>query len=135
MKAAILVIDDDELFAGAIGEMLEDAGYGVTLARDGHVGVAMFRQNQPGLVVCDIIMPNQEGIETITELRDESPDVPIIAVSGGSLKGLGSYLSSAKSLGASLCLEKPFSQQLLLDSVRELLSQRHSPRRPSEAKA
>ncbi len=125
--ARILIIDDDQRFRGALREMLQDAGYEVIEARDGRPGLDLFRAKPTDLVITDIIMPDVEGIEVIVELRSEFPDVPILAISGGSLKGFGSYLPSAEALGATRSLDKPFRQQVLLDTVRELLSEPLSP--------
>jgi CheY-like chemotaxis protein len=82
----------------------------------------MFEEHAADLVITDIIMPETEGMEIIHWLHDASPNLPIIAISGGSPKGLGSYLATAQQLGASRTLAKPFSGKALIDTVRELLS-------------
>jgi hypothetical protein len=61
-------------------------------------------------------------MEIIDWLHDAAPDLPIIAISGGSPKGLGSYLATAQQLGASRTLAKPFSGKALIDTVRDLLA-------------
>jgi CheY-like chemotaxis protein len=63
----ILVIDDDVIVRKTITRLLEDGGYGgykVLSAEDGLRGMAMFRSECPDLVITDIIMPEQEGIQT-----------------------------------------------------------------------
>jgi CheY-like chemotaxis protein len=80
--AKILVIDDDVIVRKTIIRLLEDGGYKVLSAEDGLRGMAMFRSEQPDLVITDIITPEQEGIQTITEMRKAKPDAKIIAISG-----------------------------------------------------
>jgi DNA-binding response OmpR family regulator len=120
--ARILIIDDDPRFLGWLRETLEDAGYQVAVARDGSAGISEFDRTPADLVITDIIMPDKEGIETIYELHRDHPDLPIVAVSGGSVKGVGSYLPTARALGAVSTLEKPVSRTLLLETVRSLLT-------------
>jgi CheY-like chemotaxis protein len=62
----ILVIDDDAIVRKTIVQLLEDDGYQVVSADDGRRGMALFRGWQPDLVITDIIMPEQEDIQTIT---------------------------------------------------------------------
>jgi CheY-like chemotaxis protein len=126
--ARILVIDDDERVLRVLREALRDAGHDVVTACNGSIGVARFREHPADLVITDIIMPEKEGIETIVDLRHDDPDVPIIAISGGSLQAQGSYLPTAEALGATRTLEKPFRLHELIEVVRSLLEQ--SPQGP-----
>src|SRR5262245_7707765 len=79
----ILVIDDDKVFAKLITIFLAQRGHEVVTALDGEEGVGHFKEGRFDLVVCDIVMPNREGIETIRELRKLDKDVAIVAISGG----------------------------------------------------
>jgi CheY-like chemotaxis protein len=112
-----LLIDDDTLLRSTVRQFLERAGHSVSEARDGRAGVASLRAHPADVVVTDIIMPDQEGMETISQIVEFYPDVPIIAVSGGSEKGMGSYLETAKALGCFATLKKPFTRQDLLAAV------------------
>jgi CheY-like chemotaxis protein len=122
--ATILVIDDEPRMLRVIGEMLTCAGHTVVEATSGDQGTAIIAKQPIDLVITDIIMPEKEGIETITEIKQDHPDLPIIAISGGSLKGAGSYLSTAAALGASATLEKPFHSFELLGAVDTVLGNR-----------
>lgn len=105
--------------------MLERQGYVVEDAPDGLRGVASFRSRGADLVITDLIMPEKEGIETILELRDQDPLVPILAISGGSIpEDPGGVLVDAALLGASATLAKPFELPVLLETIRGLLEGR-----------
>ena len=122
--ARILLIDDDDQFRTLLRKMLEKAGYDdIEEANDGRIGVKLFRQRPFDLVITDIIMPDKEGIETIIELTDDYPQIKIIAMSGGGRIGPQDYLETAKRLGASRTLAKPFNYSELIDTVHELLSE------------
>jgi PleD family two-component response regulator len=77
--AKILLIEDDASAHMTIVQLLEEAGHLVLWAVNGLQGMAVFRGWQPDLVITDIIMPDQEGIQTITEMRAAKPDAKIIA--------------------------------------------------------
>lgn len=122
IMARILLIDDDEQLRMMLRKMLEKAGYGdIEEAQDGSVGVKLFRQRPFDLVITDIIMPDKEGIETIIELTGDYPQTKIIAMSGGGKLSPQDYLETAKRLGASRTLAKPFNYSEFIDTVHELL--------------
>ena len=118
--ALILIIDDDDQLRGMLREMLEHAGYEVTDASNGKEGIRLYRENPADLVITDLIMPEKEGIETIMDLRQEFPEVKIIAMSGGGRVEPDSYLHMARGLGALCTLTKPLDRNALLRTVREL---------------
>ncbi|GAG15292.1 unnamed protein product, partial [marine sediment metagenome] len=120
-SARILVIDDDDQIREMLRQMLEREGYEVVDAPDGKVGMRLFRKQPPELVITDLIMPEKEGIETITELRGEFPEVKIIAMTGGGRIPPEVYLRVAKRLGAMRTFAKPIEREELLEAIRELL--------------
>jgi CheY-like chemotaxis protein len=118
----VLVIDDDGAIRGTMRKILERDGHEVREAADGRRGLELFRAEGADVVVTDIIMPEKEGIETILELREASPDVRILAVSGGdAVLGGGERLQDARALGADASLPKPFTVDQLRNAVAELL--------------
>jgi CheY-like chemotaxis protein len=119
----ILVIDDEDLIREIVKEMLEAEGYVVFTAANGKEGLRLFRKESPDLIITDIFMPEMEGLETIRELHRGSPQVKIVAISGGGEKGMLSFLSHAKRFGALRTLEKPFSRDELLTTVREVVTE------------
>ena len=80
--ARILVIDDEADMRGLLEETLQSAGHEVSLAADGEEGMKRFRARPADLVITDLYMPGQEGLETIMQLRREFPSVAIMAMSG-----------------------------------------------------
>ncbi len=119
----IIVIDDEVLVRQMLQKMLEVAGYKVVAAENGKVGLKLFTENPADLVITDIVMPEQEGIETIRLLKKVDPKVKFIAISGGGRLDPEGYLLLAKKLGARKTLMKPFKREELLASVKEVLSE------------
>jgi DNA-binding response OmpR family regulator len=117
----ILIIDDDADLRTTLAKVLRDAGYRVSQAADGELGLAQFYSLEPDLVLTDLVMPVKEGIEVITEIRRTHPHAKIIAMSSGGQRGNTVYLQLAQKLGANRKLEKPFSMQDLLAAVHEVL--------------
>ena len=89
------------------------------LASDGKEGVAQFARAPADLVMTDLYMPNQDGLETIIELRQRFPGVLIIAMSGRT--AAPAMLSIARKLGAAGILQKPFVSEELLSAVEDAL--------------
>jgi CheY-like chemotaxis protein len=118
----ILVIDDNEDMRDLMRVILEGAGYAVEVAPDGEAGLRLQRERAADAVITDIFMPNRDGLETIARLREEHPQVKVVAMSGGGarVKGDG-YLSTAREIGAHVVLAKPFDQDELLRVVRDIL--------------
>jgi DNA-binding response OmpR family regulator len=123
----ILVVDDDETIRTLLTTILEREGFEVSAAADGKEAIRLFRRHPADLIITDIIMPEQEGLKTIFDLRRDHPDVSIIAISGGGQYGLGSYLDAAAALGADATFSKPFDRIELVKSVRQLLSRKRAP--------
>lgn len=118
-KMKILIVDDDDRIRDLFRRWLERAGFHVYEAENGKKGVAVQQANPVDLLICDLIMPVQEGIETITQFRDEFPEIGIIAISGGGKIGPDSYLAMAEHLGAWRVFTKPVDMPLLIETIKE----------------
>lgn len=118
--ARILIIDDDEVLLAVVSMALSQHGHEVFRAKDGRQGVDLALATPLDLVITDIIMPVQEGVETITILRKELPQLPIIAMSGG-VPSSPLYLKIAGKIGAQRILAKPFGAEELLALIAEVL--------------
>lgn len=124
----VLLVDDDELLREALHQILVRAGYDVHDASNGKVAVREYRRQRCDVVIMDIVMPDEEGLGTIRELRRVDPNVKIIAISGGGLGKAGDYLGIAKMLGAMRTLAKPFVPEALLAMIAEVLADPDTPK-------
>lgn len=112
----VLVIDDESALREVIRRMLESAGHQVVEAQNGRMGIQAFQAAPFDVVLTDIIMPEQEGMETIAQMRKLNERVRIVAMSGGGIKDLD-VLLVARRLGADATLPKPFRRDNLLACV------------------
>jgi CheY-like chemotaxis protein len=119
--ASVLVIDDDAALRRTLRRVLERAGHQVLEAPEGRTGLKVYLERKPDLVITDIIMPEQEGIETIMELRRVAPTVPIIAISGSGPVGKVDFLHMAEQIGANVVLRKPIRAEDLTAAVARVL--------------
>jgi CheY-like chemotaxis protein len=117
-RRCVLVVDDDPGVRDVIRSMLEASGYSVLLAENGKEAMRVLKTEQADLILTDLVMPEQEGIETIKALRREYPGIKVIAMSGAFG---GDYLRIAAYLGAHATLAKPIQMEALLRLVEETL--------------
>ncbi|MBI1789360.1 MAG: response regulator [Acidobacteria bacterium] len=114
--STILVVDDDPDARKVIRLALEEAGHRVVEAADGRQALRALGSERIDLLITDLVMPEQEGLAVITQLRQEQPGLKIIAVSGA----MGLYLDMAQKLGAHAAMSKPVKLDELLDTVQRL---------------
>ena len=122
--ARIIIIDDHYAMRQTIREVLEDQGHEVLDAPEGESGIQLQRRSLADLVITDIFMPHKEGMSTIRELCAEFPDLPVVAMSGGSrdLTAPEGFIDLARRFGACATLTKPFQIADLLAVVALALS-------------
>jgi YesN/AraC family two-component response regulator len=119
----ILLVDDEDLLREGVREILEMSDYTVIEARDGEEALSLFAINNVDLVISDIVMPNMDGVDLVTRLRESFPDIPILTISGGSRVVSARFgLDSALLSGANDSLTKPFNAKQLLEKVGRLLA-------------
>ncbi len=116
----ILIVDDDALMRDMLRKALSKSGFDVSVATNGREAVALQRESAFDLLLTDLVMPEQEGLETIMIFRQQYPQVRIVAMSGGGRGSAASYLEVAAKLGAERILAKPFDHEVLLQVIREL---------------
>jgi CheY-like chemotaxis protein len=116
---SILVVDDEEETRWGFRRVLEDLGYYVVEAVNGRHALNAARERFFDLVVLDLSMPDEDGIELIRNLRMELPLLKVLVVSGFMS---GSFLYIAKKLGASSTLQKPVPEDRLVVEVCQLLA-------------
>jgi CheY-like chemotaxis protein len=117
MKRTILVVDDDSGVLKMTELMLSDGGFNVIVSSNAREGLGILKAQKVDLIITDIIMPEMEGIELISQLRKDHPALPIMAISGGGRSHNTDFLKFAKKLGAKVVLEKPFRREALLEAV------------------
>ncbi|MHC4836823.1 MAG: response regulator [Planctomycetota bacterium] len=117
----ILIADDDFEIRDSLQKLLQLKGHEVELAKDGLEACKALDADHFDLMVTDIVMPNQEGLESIMQARQKHPDLHLIAMSGGGKARTENYLRMAKTFGAEAIFMKPFSPREMLEKVDELL--------------
>ncbi len=121
-KVRVLLVDDEQQVREAVGLMLAEAGCEVVLAQNGIEALDRFRDWPQDVVITDLAMPGKDGFQTIRELKNLSPQVKIIAISGAAYSPcLSGGLDAARRLGADQVLAKPFSFRELTESLNVLL--------------
>ena len=96
-------------------------GHDVVEAANDRIALDLQREKPAELIITDMFMPEKEGTEFIMDMRDEFPQVKIIAMSGGSNIPGVDFLALAINPGAVKTFQKPFLQQELLAAVEEIL--------------
>jgi CheY-like chemotaxis protein len=114
---SILVVDDEPGIRELLCMMLEAAGHTVVAAEDGVQAPKVLATHPVQVIITDLLMPERDGLEFITEVRKKYPAIKIIAMSGGGHIARDSYLRIAKNFGAHFLLEKPFSQSGVLNAI------------------
>ena len=123
MRLSVLVVQQEPDERERMATLLVDAGLEVWSAPDGRQGLDMYRKESPDLVVTDLIMPEEEGLTVIKEIKKMTPDALIIAISGGGIGKADVYLKLAKSMGAGRIFEKPFDAKAVLKAVQEMVAE------------
>jgi DNA-binding response OmpR family regulator len=123
-KTKILLVDDDESIRVLYARALTAAGFQVDTASNGREAIESLAQSEPAVIILDLVMPEQEGIETILQLHAQHPKIPVIAISGA--LGANEYLHVANLLGVRGTLTKPIQPEQLVKAVHSLLEQRFS---------
>ncbi|HEX2815647.1 MAG TPA: response regulator [Phenylobacterium sp.] len=120
--ATILVVEDEAEVRDAIAQILRAGDHTVIEAADGRDGLDQFYLRQPNLIICDILMPERDGLELIGALRDAGIEVPIIAMLEQDAGQAAVLQDLAIGLGANALLAKPLLATELLETLAPLLS-------------
>lgn len=117
----VLLVEDDIALLQVLKSAMEESGHHVLEAFDGLSALKIVKSISVDLMITDIFLPEKDGLELIRETKISSPDVKIIAISGGGKLDEFIYLKAAMVLGADCKFEKPFQINELLDSIEELM--------------
>lgn len=116
---SVLLIDDDPMMLESLAMALEEYGFRVLTASSGLSGLRVFREQRPAAVLTDIVMPGQDGFETMLKIRREQPDAKVIAISGQLDKW--DYLDLAEKLGADATFAKGRDVRSLVETLNRIL--------------
>jgi DNA-binding response OmpR family regulator len=120
MNKHVLIIDDTEILAESIADLLSMEGFVVSVANSGSEGISAFHKKCPDLILTDLIMPDMNGFEIIRYIRSGSSmnSIPIIILTADANI---ENEEKARTAGADLLLHKPFDEQDLITSIKNLL--------------
>lgn len=113
-QPSVLIVDDSLLVRKQLRGILEEKGWNVQEASNGSQAFQIIETSQPNLVLMDIVMPEQDGIEALKKIKEVNPDIKVVMVSS---VGTQSYLKEAIKLGAYDFLQKPINP----DAIHRLL--------------
>lgn len=117
----LLVVDDEQPMRSVLHDLLSE-DYEVSLAANGQEAFTLLKNSPFDLVITDLVMPEMNGIDLITSIQKISPNIKIIAISGGGgISGRFDYLPVAELVGAERIFRKPFELGKLKKTIQEML--------------
>ena len=126
MSGTICVVDDEPSILNTLSSILEDEGYQVALAKNGEEALKVIQMEPPDVVILDIWMPELDGLEVLTRVRELFPSMMVIMMSG---HGSVETAVKATKLGAYDYLEKPLDLEKVTISRPECLKPTQAGRR------
>jgi len=125
--ARVLIVDDDQLFGALMRRSLEQRGHHVCVALDGQSGRDLIASDTFDLFVCDIVLPDETGLQVLRDVRKLHPEMALVAVSGGRSAGRSVHIDvmhMAETLGADAVIRKPFALSAFVSTVEGALAKR-----------
>lgn len=119
-KSQILIVEDEPAFREVLAAALTAHGHSVEVAENGSEAERRLDTHSFDLIITDVLMPEEDGLEMLLNLRAVDNPTPVIAITGNHMY-TELYLKTAKALGAKRILRKPFGIRDLLDAMRETL--------------
>lgn len=129
MSRKILIVDDDPSVCATMKYILDRAGNEVQTTLSASEALSLAQKDQFDLLISDLVMPEQDGIELIRKIKNAFPRLPIVAMSGGARLGTPDTLSSALAAGADALLPKPFDADLLRTVIEVAFAKQIRPSR------
>ena len=119
--ANILVIDDQRSIRNTLKDILEYENHSVDLAEDGEQGIEQYKDKKYDVVLCDIKMPNMDGMEVLDKMQEEQHDAPVIMISGHG--NIDTAVEAIKK-GAYDFIEKPLDLNRMLVTIRNAIEKK-----------
>lgn len=120
VTATILVVDDDDPVRVMLARLLRTQGYHVLQAAHANEARALLDAQRPDLVISDIVMPGESGIELRRSILERWPEIPVILISGYSPEGPAEF---AARTGKTAFVQKPFAADQFLGLVGQTLAE------------
>jgi DNA-binding response OmpR family regulator len=117
MARLVCIVDDDDLVRAKLSLDLKAMGFDTIEIEDSREVRKILTTHPVDTVVVDIVMPEKDGVELISEIREGWPHVRIVAVSAGGRVGPKLYLELARQMGANVCLPKPVEAEQLRAAI------------------
>lgn len=114
----VLLVDDEPEIRELLHEILNEHNCNVFQAENGKDAFQLSRNEKIDVLITDLIMPEQEGIETVRQFRQTYPEMKIIAISGAA----DVYLHMARILGADATLRKPLNLVAITSLLQRMLN-------------
>lgn len=111
------MVDDNPADLDQMADILTGAGYSTLTQPDGIHILDFIGEHKPDIIMLDLVMPTYNGIEILREVKREYPQIPVIMCSGA---GLEQVVALAMRVGASGYIVKPYRDEELLDSVKNV---------------
>ena len=118
----ILIVEDDAAMRDLLQIGFRRAGFSVRTAESGVEALAEFRRLPAAAVVSDLMLPDADGLQTISAVKADRPATPVVAISGGGLFSTSDLLAMARSVGADAAIAKPFRIADVIGAISTLLS-------------
>lgn len=119
--AAILIVDDEPAIRKLLAIMLQEQGHAVYQAANGLEALDTLESKSIHLMIIDIVMPEQGGIETIMKAREKSDDLKIIVISGRVSIDNDAFQNLVKQYKVDRVFDKPFDKDVINQAVLDLL--------------
>lgn len=120
----ILVADDYPLTVEMLENLLGELGHEVISTNDGVHVESLIEKEKPDLLILDVYMPEMDGIQTISAVKERWPDLPVISVTGGGQSG-HDYSEIMAAMGAVAYLTKPLDTGRLISEIDRALAAQH----------
>jgi two-component system nitrogen regulation response regulator NtrX len=120
-ESVVLIVDDEEGIRESLSGIFEDEGYNVLTSSSGEEALGILKEQNPDLILLDVWLPGIDGVQTLKDIKDLKPDLPVIMISG---HGNIELAVKATKIGAYDFLEKPLSLERVLLAAKRALERR-----------
>lgn len=118
-KIKVLLVEDEQTLAMIVKDTLEDEGFDIILAKDGMAGLKSYFDFKPDVLIADVMMPQMDGFEMVTKIRQTDKNIPILFLTARS--AIKDVVNGFE-LGANDYLKKPFNMQELIVRIKSLVN-------------